>query len=340
MKLNIAQIGGGYWGKNLIRNLAELDQLDIICDSDGDTLAKYSKKYPHIQTAANYEEILNDDEIDAVVIATPASTHYEIVKQALMAGKDVLVEKPFTTNLKDARELVDIATEKDLILMVGMVFLYNAAVKKIKELIQSGELGNIHYLFFQRRNLGKVRSDVNSWWNLAPHDVSIASYWLEGKPENITARGFDFIQPGIEDVVMATIEFNQKNSAFIHTSWLDPSKVRKAIGVGSKKMVIYDDMSQDMKVRVYDKGIDKNTPDMPPQDFESFGEFQLKQRAGDIHVPKIDFKEPLKEECKHFIECVKERKEPISSGRKNLDMVKILETGQKSIKDQGKTLKL
>jgi predicted dehydrogenase len=340
MNINTGQIGGGYWGKNLIRNLAQLDTLAAICDSDKKLLKKYSKNYPTVDTTTNYKELLNNPDINAIVIATPASTHYDIVKAALLAGKDVLVEKPFTTTLKEARDLVKIAEEKELILMVGMVFLYNAAVRKVKELIDSGELGNIHYMFFQRRNLGKVRQDVNSWWNLAPHDISILSYWIKQKPINLTVRGFDFIQPGIEDVVMATIEYAQNASAFIHTSWLDPAKVRRAIVVGSKKMVIYDDMSQDMKVQVYDKGIDKNKPNIKPENFYSFGEFQLKQRAGDIHVPKIDFTEPLKEECGHFLNCVDSRREPISSGRKNLDMVHILEAGQESMKNRGKNIEL
>lgn len=256
--ISIAQIGAGYWGANLIRNLVDINVLKTICDSDAGIINNLTLKYPHITITSDYDSILANPDISGIVIATPASTHYDIAKKALEAGKHVFVEKPFTTDYSSACELVELAKKNNLLIMIGMVFLYNMAVRKIKELIDSGDLGEIHYVFFQRRNLGKVRSDVNAWWNLAPHDISILLYWLEKKILNLNVRGFDFIQPGIEDVTMASLELENNISAFIHTSWLDPSKVRKAIVVGSKKMAIYDDMSSDMKVIVYDKGIDKS----------------------------------------------------------------------------------
>lgn len=335
-----AVIGAGYWGKNLIRNFQEIGALSAVCDLDTERLNFIKTKYPHIKTTTEYKELFDNADIDSVVIATPAATHYKLVKEFLLAGKDVLVEKPFTTSYEEAEELVEIAEKKNLILMVGMVFLYNAAVRKVKEIISSGEIGDIYYIFFQRRNLGKVRNDVNAWWNFAPHDISILLYWLNKELEDISVRGFSFIQPDIEDVIMASLKFKNSTAAFIHTSWLDPSKVRRAIIVGSKKMIIYDDMSSDMKVQLYDKGIDKSNVKNRLEEFETFGEFQLRHRAGDIHIPKIDFTEPLITQCSHFISCCNSRKEPLSSGRRNLEMVKILEAGQKSLKDNGSIVAL
>jgi predicted dehydrogenase len=338
--ISLAQIGAGYWGTNLSRNLVALGALKVICDTDINRHQELQSKYPNINIISDYQKILTDPNISGVVIATPASTHYDIAKKALEAGKHIFVEKPFTTDYSRACELVSLAKKNNLIIMIGMIFLYNMAVRKIKELIDSGDLGEIHYVFFQRRNLGKVRTDVNAWWNLAPHDISILVYWLEKKILNLNVRGFDFIQPGIEDVTMASLELENKISAFIHTSWLDPSKVRKAIVVGSQKMAIYDDMSSDMKVIVYDKGIDKSNIYTKLGTYETFGDFQLKHRAGDIYVPKVDFSEPLRIECQHFIDCIKHNEEPISSGEKNLEMVKILQAGEESIKNKGKLIEL
>ncbi|MBN2406495.1 MAG: Gfo/Idh/MocA family oxidoreductase [Elusimicrobia bacterium] len=335
MQKNTALIGCGYWGKNLLRNLEETGLLSCICEKDPKNLSSLVKKYPGIRITGDYGSVMADPGIEAVVIATPASTHYALAKTALESGKHVFIEKPFTTSYGEASELVELAEKKKLTLMVGMTFLYNMAVRKVRDIIDSGEIGRIRYVFLQRRNLGKVREDVNVWWNLAPHDISILLYWLDKKAVNITARGFDFIQPGIEDVIMADLEFEDNTAAFIHSSWIDPSKVRSAIVVGSKKMIIYDDMSSDMKVQVYDKGIDRKNIKTGLEGFDTFGEFQLRHRAGDIYIPKIDFVEPLKIECQHFADSIEKKTEPLSSGRRNLQLVKILEAGDRSIKNKG-----
>lgn len=330
---NIAIVGCGYWGKNLVRNFYKLGVLKTICDSDDKLLAKLKKNYPDIQCEKIFDNILTDNNISGIVVSTPASSHYELVKKSLEKEKNVFVEKPFTTSLKQAEELTELAEKKGLILMVGFTFLYNSAVRKVKELIDLGELGKIYYIYSQRLNLGIIRKDVNVWWNLAPHDVSIINYWLNQKAKFVNGLGVSFIQNRIEDFVSANIKFENGTAAVIHVSWLDPHKIRQMTVVGSKKMVIYDDVSSDMKVQIYDKGIDRF------EDFQTFGQFQLIHRAGDIFIPKIDFKEPLEIEAMHFIECIKEGKEPLTSARKSLPVVQILEAVQNSIK-QGKTVNL
>lgn len=330
---NLAVVGCGYWGKNLVRNFYRTGALKTVCDSDAAALKKIKQSHPDVATEQDFGDVLKDGGISGVVIATPASSHYGLIKKALEAGKHVLVEKPFTTSHKEALELAELAEKKKLALMVGFTFLYNPAVRKVKQIIDSGELGEVYYVYSQRLNLGIVRKDVNVWWNLAPHDVSIIHYWLGQEPEAVSGSGFSFIQQGIEDVVSADIKFKSGCGAMIHVSWLDPNKTRKMVVIGSKKMVIYDDVSPDMKVQIYDKGVDKFS------DFSTFGQFQLIHRAGDVFIPKIDFKEPLELEAQHFIECVASGKEPLSSARRALPVVKILESVQDSIK-QGKWVKL
>jgi len=338
MKISVA--GAGYWGQNLIRNMSKLGVLDTICDIDKAILKKIKPAFPGVNLANSLSSVLARPEIEAVVIAAPASKHYVTAKQCLSAGKHVLVEKPFTLSLKEADELISIARRKKLVLMVGMTFIYNAAVRKIRELIQSGDLGDIYYVYFERVNLGKVRTDVNVWWNLAPHDISIALYWLDSKIDNLTARGSCYLQKDIEDVVWANIKFRNNACVLIHTSWLHPHKARKAVVVGSRKMVVYDEISPDMKVQVYDKGIDKKDISKRLGEYENFGQFQLIQRAGDIYIPKINFTEPLLEECSHFIDCVKTGRTPRTGGVWSREIVRVLEAGQKSMKNDGKFIKL
>ncbi|MFH1540802.1 MAG: Gfo/Idh/MocA family oxidoreductase [Elusimicrobiota bacterium] len=330
---SIAIVGCGYWGKNLVRNFYKLGVLNTICDTDEKLLGKLKKNYPDVHYEKTFDNILADKNILGVVISTPASSHYELVKKSLENGKNVFVEKPFTTSLKEAEELTELAEKKKLILMIGFTFLYNSAVRKVKEIIDSGELGKIYYIYSQRLNLGIIRKDINVWWNLAPHDVSIINYWLNQKAKTVSGFGVSFIQKEIDDFVSANIKFENGAAAAIHVSWLDPHKIRQMTVVGSKKMVIYDDVLSDMKVQIYDKGIDKF------EDFQTFGQFQLIHRAGDIYIPKIDFKEPLEVEAAHFIECIKEGKEPLTSARKSLPVVRILEAVQNSIK-QGKTINI
>lgn len=330
---NIAIIGCGYWGKNLVRNFHKLGVLDTVCDSDDNLLNKSKETCPGINCEKSFDKVLADNNIAGVVISTPAASHYSLVKKSLEHGKNVFVEKPFATSVKEAEELVKLAKSKKLVLMVGFTFLYNAAVIKVKEIIDSGELGEIYYVYSQRLNLGIVRKDVNAWWNLAPHDVSIILYWIPQKVKSVSGFGISFLQKGIEDVVTANIKFENLPAAFIHVSWLNPSKVRQMAVIGSKKMAIYDDVSVDKKVQIYDKGIDKF------EDFNSFEQFQLIQRAGGVYYPKIDFKEPLEVEAEHFVDCIKNKKEPFTSGEKSLPVVNVLEGVQNSLK-QGKTINL
>jgi predicted dehydrogenase len=340
--LNIAVVGVGYWGPNLVRNFASLEDAKIIsvCDVDRGRLQPIKRLYPTVNLTSSFDDILGDPEIEAVVVALPVSHHYRFTKAALEAGKHVLVEKPLCTNSTEAKELIDIAGEKHLTLMVGHTFEYNAAVAKLKDLIQGGTLGQIYYVYSQRLNLGKVRSDINTMWNLAPHDISIILYCLDCEPVRVSARGLTQLQDNIEDVVFMNLEFEGGVLAHIHNSWLDPNKIRKMTVVGSSKMVVYDDVSADAKIQVYDKGIDKKNISQDMGSYDDFGKFQLIQRAGDLLIPKINFVEPLRLECQHFIECAREGKRPLTDGENGLRVVKVLEAAQKSLTKGGAVIDL
>ncbi len=339
--IKIAHIGAGYWGPNLIRNFQQLSDVEMtVCDLREDRLKKISSQYPKIKTTTSSEEIFNNKDIDAIVIALPAAMHFEYAKAALLAGKHVMVEKPLAMNTDEAQELIKIAEAKDKIIMVGHTFLYNSAVRKIKKYIQNDELGEIYYIFSQRVNLGKVRGDVNALWNLAPHDISIVLYWLDESPSVISAKGVDCIQPGIEDVVFLSMDFPSGKLAHIHVSWLHPHKTRNMVIVGSKKMLVYDDVSADAKITIYDKGIDKKSPRGELPDIESFGNFQLMQRSGDVLIPKVDFKEPLALECAEFIESIKSGRQPLSNGKNGYDVVNILQQADASLKNMGRPVEL
>jgi predicted dehydrogenase len=326
---NIALVGFGYWGKNLARNLRQLGLLHTICDQDKKALDNARRNYADVRGTAALDDILSSPEIKGVVVATPAATHYAVVKKSLFGGKHVMVEKPFTTKSGEAEELVALADQNRLHLMVGFTFLYNSAVMKVKNLIDSGEIGDVRYVYSQRLNLGIVRKDVDAWWNLGPHDVSIMMYWLGDQVVQAGGWGASFLQPGIDDVVMASLRFRSGVVGYIHVSWLDPNKVRRMTVVGSKKMVVYDDASPDMRIQIFDKGVDRF------EDFHTFGQFQLIHRAGDLLIPKIDFDEPLSAECKHFAECIESGKEPLTSGRRSLPVVRVMEAVATSMKGQG-----
>jgi predicted dehydrogenase len=336
--VNVGIIGSGYWGPNLIRNLNELDTatVQVVCDKIPERLDYVKTKFPNIaQTTTDMFEVIQNTAIEAVVVATPAETHYELVKAVLQSGKHVLVEKPLALQSSQAEELVRLAEERELVLMVGHTFLYNAAVQKLKEYITSGAVGQVYYIYAQRLNLGRVRQDLNALWNFAPHDISIIMYLLDGKPSYVSARGLTYLQPGIEDVSFLTLEFPGGTGAHVHISWLDPQKVRQMTVVGSNKMVVYDDVSADAKIQVYDKGVDKIPTSQSGRDFENFGEFQLQLRSGDVHIPSFKFTEPLRTECAHFIECIVQQKQPLTDGQNGLQVVKVLEAAQHSLKQQG-----
>lgn len=330
MSLKLAQVGYGYWGRNLMRVFSGAQGATMVaaCDSLPAARDAIHKLYPDLELHEKYGELLARPDLDAIIVATPANQHYSQVKDALSAGKHVFVEKPMAMSVEEARELSELADRKNLRLMVGHTFLFNDAVRWIKDFIDRGEMGEVYYAYFQRLNLGKVRQDVDALWNLAPHDVSIANYWFGEKPSEVHAHGASFLQPGIEDVSFLSMQFPSGRFAHIHVSWIDPSKTRRAVIVGSSKMVLYDDTSPDMRIVVYDKGIDRKKLDTSLDDFSTFDQFQLVQRAGDIWIPRIQFREPLQLEAAHFVECVSEGKRPLTDAQNGLDVVETLVAAQ------------
>lgn len=333
--VTVGLIGCGYWGPHLLRNFNESPActVEMVADRDPARRGFVTARYPHVRTTPEGEDLLNADGLDAVVIATPIGTHFDLARRALAAGKHCLVEKPLAERARDARELVELAEADHLVLMVGHTFLYNNAVRDVRRRIAGGELGQVYYLYSQRLNLGKVQSDVNAMWNLAPHDVSIFCYLLDARPTRVSAQGVCYVQEGIEDVVFLSLEFPEGVLAHAHVSWLDPNKVRRVTVVGSEKMVTYDDMD-DAKVRVYDKGVSRRNIEESMGPFESFGQYQLLYRAGDVLLPKIDVVEPLRLETADFLEAIVQGTLPVANGRNGLAVVAVLEAAQRSL-DRG-----
>jgi len=335
--VNVGLVGAGAWGKHLLRNFASIpgSRLSKVCDLSDRVRSAVAAAYPDVAVESEFREIVSDSEIDAVVIATTPETHYELSTMALKAGKDVFVEKPLVLKVDEGTELVKLAERQKRLLMVGHIMVYHPAVLKLKDLIDSGELGNIHYLYGARLNLGKVREIENALWSFAPHDISIVLFLLGKEPVSVTAVARAYLQKSenIEDVSFMTMLFENGEMANIHVSWLDPNKVRKLTVVGSKKMVVFDDTEASEKVRIYDKGVDRNT------DYQTYGEY-LSLRTGDIVIPKVDSSEPLRNECLHFIECVEKRTRPRSDGAEGLKVLKILAAAQKSIEQGGAPQKI
>lgn len=332
--LTVGVIGCGYWGPNLIRNFIGLKSSRVKCcvDLSEERLSHMKQLYPSIQTSTDFNAVIRDTDIDAVAIATPVSSHYQIAKEALEADKNVFVEKPLAGSVEEGRELVELADRRKKTLMVGHTFVYTAAVNKIKDLIWSGELGDIYYISTSRVNLGIFQEDINVVWDLAPHDVSIMNYILNSRPVSASAIGKSYIRPGIEDVAFITLIYPKSILANIQVSWLNPSKIRKTTVVGSKKMLVYDDVSSLEKIRIYDKGVT-----VQPH-YDTFGEFQLSYRYGDISIPKLDDAEPLKIECQHFIDCIEQSLSPRSNGMQGLDILLAFEAVNRSMKDQGREI--
>lgn len=332
--LNIAIIGAGYWGKNLVRNFATAQRCNLkyVCDRNEKILAKHKANFPFIQVSADFDNVLCDSEVDAVVIATEASAHFEIAKKAIEAGKHTYVEKPLTLKASDAKVLIEMAKQNKARLMVGHLLEYHPAVTYLKNLIDDGEVGTPLYMYTQRVNLGIVRQNENTWWSLAPHDISVICYLFDSEPVSVTARGQCYLQEGVEDVVFATISFADNKFANIHCSWLDPHKIRKMTVVGSKKMVTFDDMEATEKIRIYDKSAEiKNGANT---EVNTYAE-AIALRFGNILIPKIKSNEPLAQECAHFIDCILDNKPILTGGTDGLRVVQILEAGQKSLKNSG-----
>jgi predicted dehydrogenase len=329
--IGIGVIGCGYWGPNLVRNFSEVREATVIacCDLRQERLDYVQQRFPHVETATDYHDLLKNPTIDAICVATPVSTHYRIAKDALLCDKHVLVEKPMASTSQEAIELINLARERGKTLMVGHTFEYTGAVNKIKEIVASGELGNIYYFDSVRVNLGLFQNDINVIWDLAPHDISILLYVLNARPVSLSARGESHIAPGIEDVAYITLHFPDKTMANIHVSWLAPVKFRRMTISGSKKMIVYDDIENIEKVKVYDRGVVVN------RDPKGILERQLFYRTGDVWSPKLDTTEPLKVECSHFVDCIINSKEPRSNGEAGLWVVKILEAADRSMKKGG-----
>jgi predicted dehydrogenase len=333
----LAQLGCGYWGPNLLRNFSAQPDCHVkwVAEQSPQRRVYVEGNHPKTKATANWEEAVGDAEVEAVVIATPASTHYRLARAALEARKHVFVEKPLAMCTREADELITLATRERRTLMVGHTFLYNAAVRYVKRLLDEGELGQVYYIYGQRLNLGQVRSDVNAWWNLAPHDVSILLYLMNGElPVLVAAHGVSYIQPGIEDVVFATLIWANRVTAHVQVSWLDPGKVRKMTLVGSRKMIVYDDVSDD-KIALYDKGVDRVPRVGERMDYDQLNNYQLLHRAGDVWLPRIDFQEPLKTEAAHFLECMRTGQTPVTGPQHARDVVAVLEAAQRSLRDQG-----
>ncbi len=330
-KINVAVIGCGYWGPNLIRNFKQLPDcnMKVCCDLDSKKLERMKILYPEIRATSNLDEILLDDSIQAVAIATPVYTHADLGKMCLEQNKHLFIEKPMAATKNECLELIEMAEKKNRTLMVGHVFEYTAAVNKAKEIIASGELGEIYYVSCSRLNLGLFQPDINVIWDLAPHDISIMLYLLNEFPVGVNASGKAHFKEGIEDVATVTLSFPNGTIAFIHSSWLDPDKIRKMTIVGSKKMLVYDDISTNEKIKIFDKGVET-----PPY-YDSFAEFHFAYRYGDIYTPRINEYEPLKKECEHFLSCIRNGETPRSDGYSGLRVVSILEAANKSLRNGG-----
>lgn len=328
-KTNIARvavIGSGYWGKNLVRVFSELDALHTVCDSDEKKLEFFQNKYPGIKTVCSFEQVLGNENIKAVVIATPAIHHYQMVKEALSSNKDVFVEKPLSLKVKEGDELVNLAKERNKVLMVGHILQYHPAVIKLKELIHQGDLGKIQYIYSNRLNIGKIRSEENILWSFAPHDISVILMLLNESPESIYATGGNYLQHQIADVTLTTMNFSSEVKAHIFVSWLHPFKEQKLVVVGDKKMAVFDDVNQD-KLLLYSHKI------------EWINRIPTASKAEAERIP-IKSEEPLKAECKHFLDCIKKRLTPRTDGKEGLRVLEILEASQKSLNQNGATIRL
>jgi predicted dehydrogenase len=318
---SIGLVGLGYWGPNLARNFDELAELTWLCDLDPDLRERFVPRYPHAHVTENLDELLDDPELEAVVIATPAVTHYELAKRALEAGKHVLVEKPPAMNAAEAEDLVSTAEATGRVLMPGHLLLYHPAVQAVKALMDAGELGEVLCVYSNRQNLGKIRADENALWSLGVHDLSVILHLLDEEPTETWAHGNSFLTPGVEDIVFCYLRFPSGKIAHMHLSWLDPHKMRKLTVVGKEKMVVFDDMELERKVTIYEKG--------PWQPTHTYGEWQT--RTGDISSPKIPSDEPLRLECRHFLDLVAGEGDPLRAAQDGLAVVRVLEQLQASL---------
>jgi predicted dehydrogenase len=334
--VNIAIIGSGYWGINYVRVFSEIhdSKIVLVCDSNEDRLRAVRERYPLVATSTNWEEAITSRWVDAVVIATPANTHYEIAEKCLQSGKHVLVEKPIATRVDHAERLVQAAQEKGLVLMVGHTFLYNAGIRKVKELMAAESFGKAYYLHATRTNMGPIRSDVNAIWDLGSHDVAIINYLLDAQPEWVSAVGSQPFGNDRADVGFSTLHYPGGVIANIHSSWLDANKVRELVVVGSRRRIVFDDLKNVERVRIFEKGV------APEMEADTFGQFRLLVRDGDIVSPWIETSEPLRNLAAHFLQCVADGARPVTDGTNGLEVVRVMSAIDESLRQSGAPVKV
>ncbi len=332
----VGVVGLGYWGPNHIRNLYNLQCAEQVyaCDLDDKRREHIKKLYPGVEALGRYNELLANPEVDAVIVATPVSSHFPMAEAALRAGKSVLVEKPLAMSRHDSLELIRLARDNRCVLMVGHTFEYSAPVRKIKQLLEGGALGDVFYISSTRANLGLFQRDVNVAWDLATHDISIITMLMGRAPLSVSCQGHSHYRDRTEDVALLTLDFGNSVVAFIHVSWLDPNKIRRTTIVGSRQMLVYDDTATQEKIRIYDKGVTVHPY------YDTYGEFQLSYRYGDIHVPRIEEPEPLKLECEHFVDCILNGSTPMTDGFSGLRVVSVLEAANESLRMDGRPIQV
>ena len=335
-RITVGVVGCGYWGPNLVRNFHGIGdcRLRVVCDRDRKRLKHVCSLYPGVEPERDFEALLLPRRVQAVVIATPVHTHYALAKAALQAGKHVMIEKPMAASSSQCEELVALARRRKRTLMVGHTFLYSPAVKKIKEIVASGEIGDIQYISSRRLNLGLFQKDINVVWDLAPHDLSIICDLMGEWPCGVNCQGNANVTPGVEDVANLTLSFPAGGYATVQSSWLDPRKVREMTIVGTKKMIVYDDIEPLQKIRIYDQHV------TVPAYYDTFAEFTYSYHYGDMHAPRVVQEEPLKTECQHFIDCIRNRTRPTTCGEQGLALVRILESADESLRQGGARIEL
>ncbi len=334
--INVAVVGCGYWGPNLVRNFRSLPECNVkkICDMDSGRLEHMKRLYPEVETTQYIDDVIKDTDIDAVAIATPVRFHFEMGKRSLEAGKHTFVEKPMAMSVAESSKLCELAERQKLTLMVGHTFIYSSPVRKIREIIRSGDLGDILYISSRRLNLGLFQKDINVAWDLAPHDISIILYVLDEVPVSVNCQGKAHFTKGIEDVTNMTLNLASGSFSAIQSSWLDPNKVREMTFVGSKKMLVYDDLEPMEKIKVYDKRVE-----IPPH-YDTFAEFHYSYHYGDMYSPYVKQSEPLKVECQHFLDCIKTGKKSNSNGTDGLRVVQVLEASSRSLENGGSKIEI
>lgn len=329
--ISVGVVGCGYWGPNLIRNFKSLRSchLKTMCDASEARLKHLRNLYPDVEGVTDYCHLLQDDSLNAIVVATPVKYHYSIAKASLLAGKHTFIEKPMASCSAECEELIEIAERNGLILMVGHTFLYSSPVSKIFEIVQNGDIGDIRYINARRLNLGLFQKDINVAWDLAPHDISIILHVLDEFPISVNCQGNAHVTQGIEDVTNMSLVFKNKRFATVQSSWLEPRKVREMTIVGTRRMIVYDDVQTLEKIRIYDVRVDR------PPHYDTFADFHYSYHYGDSYIPKLNQEEPLKAECQHFLDSIQNGTTPRTGGRAGLALVKILEASSVSLKQNG-----